>query len=123
MLALLAGLVLLVAPAWADDIRYDWICPGNPYQSCEAPAGLHSWGSSTAVNQSDSYSKCSKLLAAGNEIARVCGSAFTVRAQSDTFGRCPYPNNAPDDSQCKRLGAYVGNNTGVQHGLRGVGYY
>lgn len=109
--------------ATANSQRYDWDCPGTPRASCYAPKGDHSWSSSTAVNQANPYPKCSKLQAAGALISRVCGYGYTIRAQSNDRGFCPYPNPTSSTSQCGRIGAYVGNDTDTRQGLRGVGYY
>ena len=111
--------------AVADSYRWDWSCSGAPRQPCvNGPIGTYweSFGSSTAVNQSNPYAKCAAIYQGLNigDIARVCALGYTVRAQSNDAGWCPYPNYGP--SGCNSLSIRVGNDTDYNHGLRGVGY-
>jgi hypothetical protein len=122
-MAAVAALAATGAAVAADDQRYDWNCSGEPRVACISPAGAHSWGSVTAVNQADPYPKCAALRHPGGEVARVCGYGYTVRANSNDRGYCPYPNNTTGGPYCGVLEARVGNDTSDHHGLRAVGYY
>lgn len=125
--ALVSTLVVagsVAGTAVANTHRYDWNCSGAPRQACDSPAGAHSWSSSTAVNTANAYPKCSKLEAAGALISRICGYGYTIRAESNDRGLCPYPNPSGGPlGGCGYIYASVGNDTSVYHGLRGVGYY
>jgi hypothetical protein len=48
------------ATAFADTNREVWTCPNTAGVWC-TNGGTHSYGSATAVNDSDSYNKCANI--------------------------------------------------------------
>lgn len=126
-LALLLTAVSLATVAVADtNQREDWDCPHTPGVWC-TNGGIHSYGSSTAINSADAYRKCAALVIVNvTTIAQVCAYLTEVRTQTNdgSFTQvCPYPNDPPFLPPCQDVQAWVYNWSGVSHGLRGVAWW
>jgi hypothetical protein len=71
------------ATAFADTNREEWTCPNTAGVWC-TNGGTHSYGSATAVNDSDSYNKCANITMHGvGTIAQQCLFLTSVRTQTD----------------------------------------